>query len=156
MASANTSATNSTSRLYGGILLGATIPKVFFIGWNIVYLSRQVTAGSADTIAGLELGPKFGIYIGKNRHFTFAVALHPLVSITHTSATTTEELSGISYLFELGFTPQIGKSLYAGIKILYHLSSYGTATVGTTQSDVSYSHSTLMPAIYLSWRFGAQ
>lgn len=147
---------NSTSRLYAGVLLGATIPKAFFIGWNVVYLSRSLNQSSSDTISGLELGPKFGVYIGKARTFTLSFALHPLVSMTHTSATGSESLSGLSYLFELGFTPQIGKSLFAGIKLMYHMSSYSSSTVGTTQTSVSYSQGTFMPAIFLSWRFGSQ
>lgn len=151
-----TGASTSAARSFGGLFAGATIPKIYILGWNTNFFSQttESTAGNEKS-TGYEMGPKGGLFIGKAQSFSLSLAIHPLVKATHTDAAGTElKLSGYGFQGELGFSPQIRKKLHAGVKIIYRYNKYTSSTdSGNTTSDVSFSQTSLMPVIYLSWRF---
>lgn len=158
LSSLDATAASSGGLLFGHAMLGATIPKIWFIGWSVNYFTRTVEfSGASDSLNVLELGPKFGLYIGKSRAWSLAATINPFVNATYTpSGGSAQSLGGLSFSGELSFAPQVAKNLYAGFKVIYHYSSYSESTVGSTTTSVSYSLSTLLPMIHLSWRFGQQ
>ncbi len=150
------SGSSSTSRLLGNIAVGATIPAEYQIGWSVNYISRSDgSGGGTSTLSGTEMGPRFGIFLGKQQWFSLAVVWHPLAKATYTPAGgTAQSLSGTGYEAELGFAPQVGKHLFAGMKLVYDHASYSQSTdASSVTSNVSYSLSSFLPTLYLSWRF---
>lgn len=151
-----TSSASTSSKLFGNISVGATIPKDYQVGWNVNYLSRSDNPGSgATTLSGTEMGPRFGIFIGKQQTFSVAVVWHAIASATYTaSGGSAESLSGSGFQGELGYAPQISNHLFAGFKLIYNSVSYSKKTDSSNlTSSVSYSQSGVLPVLYLSWRF---
>ncbi|MGE0615834.1 MAG: hypothetical protein AB7P04_09345 [Bacteriovoracia bacterium] len=153
----SSSSEDKVNRLYESLFVGASIPKVYFIGWNLGLQSRgNTTSAGTSSMSTLVTGPKFGVYIGKAQAFSLALAFNPLARATVTPAGGSEEKwSGYSIQVELGYTPQVGKHMYVGIKLIYDRASYSTSTnTANVQSNVSYGQSTILPLISLGWRFG--
>ncbi len=147
----------SYSKYNLSVSIGASIPKRFFIGWKTTTHS-DTQKGSAGTakITGLEMGPRFGIFLTKNRWTSFTTTYLPVHNATQTTDTgTVTKLSGSGFEFELTFAPEVFKNLSPGISLLYHMGSYSSATdsAGST-SVVSYTRNMIIPSIYLHWVFG--
>jgi hypothetical protein len=151
-----TGSSDSSTKYLGSLAFGATVPSSFQVGWNINLVSHaDSTSLGSTSLSGTEMGPRFGWFIGKNQWFSLAASYHPLVSATYTPAGgSAEKWSGSGYELEAGFAPQVGKHLYAGIKILYDHAGYSSRTdSANATSDISYSYNSILPALYLSWRF---
>lgn|GEM_PF-3094705 len=152
-----TSFNESQSRYALSLFIGASIPKQYFIGWKTTLYqdSMKDSVGTAK-ISGLEMGPRFGLFIDRNRWWAFTTTYLPVHGGTYTSDTgTVSTLSGSGFEFELCFAPQVFKNLYPGVSMLYHLGSYSTSTnTSSTASTVSYSRNAFTPSIYLHWVFG--
>lgn len=145
------------SRIFDNVFIGATFGKPFFIGWNLNYLSSSdVSPSGTQKLSGLEMGPKLGLFLGKARVFNFALGIHPLVTLTHTPESgSVEKLRGTGVSAELGFTPQIAKGIWAGLKLLYRMTSIGERIdANNVTSNVSYSRTEILPTLYLSFRIG--
>ena len=152
-----TTHTESQSRYGVSFFLGASIPKLYFIGWKTTVFSDSMvdSVGTAKT-SGLEMGPRFGIFFDKSRWWALTATYLPVHSATYTSDTgTVSKLTGSGYELELCFAPQVFKNLSPGVSLLYHLGSYSSSTdAANTTSTVSYSRTGFTPSVYLHWVFG--
>jgi hypothetical protein len=150
--------TDSYQQYHASISIGASIPKIYFLGWKSTYFSES-QAGTAGTMtaSGLEMGPRLGVFIGKARNFSFSTTYLPVNTASYTSAGgVSAKLSGTAFQFELCFAPEISKYLSPGFSLLYHLGSYSSSTdSGNTTSTVSYSRNGFRPSVYLHWKFGS-
>jgi hypothetical protein len=152
-----TTLSESQSRYGASFFLGASISKLYFIGWKTTVFSDSKTdsAGTAK-ISGLEMGPRLGVFLDKSHWWALAANYLPVHSATYTSDTgTVSKLTGSGYEFELCFAPQVFNHLSPGVSLLYHLGSYSSSTdAANTTSTVSYSRSGFTPSVYLHWVFG--
>ena len=152
-----TALSENQSRYALSFFVGASIPKQYFIGWKTTLYqdSMKDSAGTAK-ISGLEMGPRFGIFIDRSRWWAFTATDLPVHGGTYTSDTgTVSTLSGSGYDLELCFAPEVFKHLSPGISLLYHLGSYSSSTnTSNTTSTVSYSRTGFTPSVYLHWVFG--
>jgi hypothetical protein len=147
----------TNSRYTTSVFIGASIPKLWFIGWKSTLFadSTKDSAGEAK-VSGLEMGPRAGVFLGKSRWWSFTTTYLPVHTAKHTSSAGVEsKLSGSGFEFELTFAPEVFKNLSPGVSLLYHLGSYSSSTdSANTTSNVSYSRSGITPSIYLHWVFG--
>ena len=154
----STVSSESYSKYNLSLSVGASIPKIYFLGWKTTTHAdwQKGSAGTAK-ITGLEMGPRFGVFLTKNKWTSFTTTYLPVYSATQTTDTgTVTKLSGSGFEFELTFAPEVFKHLSPGISLLYHLGGYSTATAsGGTSSTVSYSRNLFIPSIYLHWVFGS-
>lgn len=150
-------ASEAGSHLYESLFVGATFGKSFFIGWdlNFILRSRQITTATSS-MSGLEMGPKFGTFIGKSQSLGLALAVHPLSNMAYTPAGGTSPLglSGIAFQLEGGFTPQIGKNSFIGFKLLYNYAYFYRSTdASNVTSNVAFTHGTFLPTISIGLRY---
>ena len=153
-----TSTTSDTqSKWLGEVFAGGSIPKYYFMGWNVNLNNRSTSSAAGSTsLTTTEMGPRFGAFFGKGGIYSVALTFNPLVSATFNppNGGGTEKWQGYGYLIELGFAPQVGKVLYAGVKIIYDVARYSSRTdAGNITSSVSYTQSSIFPSLYLSWRY---
>lgn len=145
-----------SSKLFGSISVGASMAPRFQVGWNINYVNRSDNPGTgAVTLTGTEMGPRFGVFLGKSQSFGLAVAWHAIASATYTpNGAPAESWQGSGFQGELGYAPQITNHLFAGFKLIYDSVTYSKKTdANNLTSSVSYTQSGIIPALYLSWRF---
>ena len=157
--SVKTGGTDSYQQGHASISIGASIPKIYFLGWKSTYFSESQTSPPGTMTAhGLEMGPRFGVFIGKARNFSFSTTYLPVNTANYKSpAGVSSTLSGTAFQFELAFAPEISKYLNPGFSLLYHLGSYSTSTDSSnTSSTVSYSRNGFRPSVYLHWKFGSE
>jgi hypothetical protein len=154
----STVSSESYSKYNLSLSIGASIPKIYFLGWKTTTHAdwQKGSAGTAK-ISGLEMGPRFGVFLTKNKWASFTSTYLPVYTANQTTDSgTVTKLSGSGFEFELTFAPEVFKHLSPGISLLYHIGSYSSATnsAGST-SAVSYSRNLFIPSIYLHWVFGA-
>jgi hypothetical protein len=154
----STVSSESYSKYNLSLSIGASIPKIFFLGWKTTTHAdwQKGSAGTAK-ISGLEMGPRLGVFLTKNKWTSFTTTYLPVYSATQTTDTgTVTKLSGSGFEFEFTFAPEVFKHLSPGISLLYHLGGYSSATAsGGATSTVSYSRNVFIPSIYLHWVFGS-
>lgn len=151
----NTGTDATSSRMLGNISVGATFSTRFEVGWSVNYIDRSDNAGlGATTLAGTEMGPRFGMFFGPNDIFNVAFTWLALADATYTPAgSSAYSLQGMGYEAEIGAALPLTRHFRLGMKVLYDAESYSKSTnAANTTSEVSYASSALMPALYLSWR----
>lgn len=154
----NTVSSESYSKYNLSLSVGASIPKIYFLGWKTTTHAdwQKGSAGTAK-ITGLEMGPRFGVFLTKNKWTSFTTTYLPVYSATQTTDTgTVTKLSGSGFEFEFTFAPEVFKNLSPGISLIYHMGGYSSATnSGGATSTVSYTRNLFIPSIYLHWVFGS-
>ena len=147
---------DSHSRFFDSFFIGSTFGKGYFLGWNTNYSAKGAKVG-AETIAltGYEMGPKFGKLLNKTQTLSIAVVLNPLVRSTATlSNGAIESWSGLGAQGEITYAPQVGKSTWFGIKIIFDYVIFNQKTdSGNTTSTMNAPSPSIMPTLYLGWRF---
>lgn len=154
----STVSSESYSKYNLSVSIGASIPKIYFLGWKTTtHADWQKGSVGTARITGLEMGPRFGVFLTKNRWVSFTSTYLPVYSATQTTDTgTVTKLTGSGYEFELTFAPEVFKHLSPGFSLLYHIGGYSSATNSSgSTSTVSYSRNLLIPSIYLHWVFGS-
>lgn len=150
-----TGSSASSSRLLGNISMGATFSTWYEVGWSVNLIDRSDNAGAgATTLSGSEMGPRLGVLFGNNQMFNLAVTWLALANGTYTPAGGSAlSLQGMGYELEAGAALPLSKHFMLGLKLIYDAESYTKATASNnTTSNVSYSSSAFMPALYLSCR----
>jgi hypothetical protein len=154
----NTVSSESYSKYNLSLSVGASIPKIYFLGWKTTtHANWQKGSAGTAKITGLEMGPRFGVFLTKNKWASFTTTYLPVYSATQTTDSGTEtKLSGSGFEFEFTFAPEVFKHLSPGISLIYHIGGYSSATnSGGTTSTVNYSRNLFIPSIYLHWVFGS-
>ena len=138
------------------IFLGASFDNKdkYVVGQNISIISNQYKVSTTNKLSTLELGPRLNWYINTDRNFFVAVAWNPYAKGTRTVSSTTEKISGWSYLLAFGAVLKMGGNFYMGASINYHsLSITEAISSSNTASTVSNNYTSLMPMLNISFRF---
>lgn len=142
---------------YRGFLaasLGKTGQLVF--GQFISQYGREFSNGGVTgTFSVLELGPKFQYYFTGEKTIYMGLNWNPYVKGSKTVSGTTTDISGSSYIINLGYHLKISRVFNLGASINYHTVSISKETDSTTnvESDISKSYSAIYPMIEMSFRF---
>jgi len=152
-----TSGANSSTHYHASFSLSSPVTKEIFMGWkSTFYGETQVDSSGTMKMTGLELGPRFGYYLGKSKWMSLSVAYLPLHSGTHTSSAGVQtKMSGSGFDFEYAIHPEVFSNLSPGFSLIYHMGTYTSATdASNTTSTVTYSRKGFYPSFYLHWKFG--
>ena len=136
--------------------MGSTFGNGYFIGWNINYVTRaNAINGTTTDLSGYEMGPKIGMFVNKSETLSLALGINPLVKASATLADgSSESWSGFGFQGEIGYAPQISKHTWIGIKLIVDDASFSSSTSSSNAtSSIGYSSFTVVPTIYISWRF---
>ncbi len=153
-----TSVDSAYTKLYYSVDIYANLDtkKTLFAGFHYDQISftDQATASSEYSLSSQDMG-LMGMWI-MDKAGTYSLTLgYNLIQTGSLSMTgsTDADLSGSAYWGSLGITPQLGNSIYAGIKLLYYQANYTKKTVGSTFTDVSYSRTFMLPIFSISFRY---
>ena len=156
--STKTTTTESTSNYSVSGFIGASIPKAYFIGWKTtLFKDTLTTANGSPAIHGLEMGPRLGVFFGKEHWTSLSATYLPVHSGTYVnSAGNSYSLTGTGYELEFTFAPLVFANLSPGFSLLYHLGSYSSQTdPSNNTTQVSYTRNGFYPSFFLHFEFGA-
>lgn len=129
--------------------------KQSIIGQNIGSMGRtdSTLGATATTISTLEVGPRYQYFFDELKTFYFSVAYNIYVKGTRQLAGVSEEIRGSSYHIASGYHFKISRSFYLGFSMNYYSLALTSKTVGSTETKISDSYSSIFPAIEFSLRF---
>lgn len=154
----STSTDSKDSISFGGmsghLFLGASLDskQTFYFGQNVSYLSTEYKNTTSTKIGTLELGPRFVHFLNDDKNWFWTGAWNPYAKGTKTT-TVSATISGSSFLLGFGYELKINKNFHLGASFNYYALSVSKSTVGTTESEVSDSYSSMMPMISMSIHF---
>lgn len=149
------SGTFDFSSMTNGFFFGATLSKkkVYF-GQSLIQYSRSFNDGSSTEVSILELGPRFTFFLNEACTWHINAIWNPYAKGDRTSSGATESMDGWSYEIALGYQHKVTKTFYMGATIAYHSLSITSVTNNSnTESETSYTYSSIYPMITLNFRF---
>ncbi len=147
--------TNSTfSDMSNHIFIGASInaKETIIIGQNVSLINQSIKTASENKISTMELGPRLNYYFNQEKNYFFSVAWNPYAKGERVG-TTTDTISGWSYLIALGAVLKMSPSVFLGASINYHTLTITESKNGTTETETSDAYSSLSPMLNLTFRF---
>lgn len=145
------------TRIFGDVMLGLAIDKkgLWVVGWNVGYVSATDQGATTDTYTVTEMGPKFGLFLDKERVYGLWATYNLTVSGTYSpGGGTAETWRGTSLKVELGVTPALDTEMFAGVKLIYHSETFNESLIGSTNySQVAYNRAFIYPSLNFSMRF---
>lgn len=146
------------SRTYNYLVVGGALDnkESFFISWSTLLWSKTYKSGSGSTeneISIMELGPKVIWFMDDRKTIYISAAYHPYAKGDRTVDGTSQDVSGTSYLATLGYQLKVSRSFYLGASLNYHALSLSEKTVENTATDISESHTAVIPMLEFSIRF---
>lgn len=155
-ASDDHSGTFEFSRMTNGAFLGAAISKKqqLYFGQNIIQYSRSFSTGSSTEVSTLELGPRFTFFFSEAKTWHMNLIWNPYAKGERTSSGSTETIDGWSYEIAFGYQYKVTKKFYMGATVVYHSLAITTVTDSSnTETETSYTYSSIYPMITLNFRF---
>jgi hypothetical protein len=154
--SSDSNTTTNISNISNHVFVGASIgsKQQIFVGQNITIYTQQLKTTTTDKISTMELGPRLTYFFNEENIFYSTLGWNPYAKGTRIVASTSEEISGFSYLIGLGAELKINRNFHIGGSLNYSSlnisKSISSANVATEVSD---TYTALMPMINLSLRF---
>lgn len=129
--------------------------KQTFVGQNIGYMSRSDSVGGATptTMSTLEVGPRLQYFFDEAKTFYLMGAYNIYVKGTRVLAGVSQEIRGSSYHAGMGYHFKVSRSFYLGVSMNYYGLALTSKTVGTTETKISDSYSSVFGALEFSLRF---
>jgi hypothetical protein len=149
------------STMRNHFFLGAVFGKKenFIIGNNIGFFSRNAksTGGLANQeqdLSVLEIGPRLLVYTSEEKNFYLGFAYHPFArGNLKISGSPAEDVSGSSFLVNLGTHLNLGQNLFIGFALNYQHLMVSQKIINNVKSTSSYRDSSFFPSFEVSYRF---
>lgn len=124
------------------------------LGWNYGSLSFEDNPGESTKLTVTDMGPKLTYYFDKNLSWPISFTYNLITRGKYTSGATEAEQRGTSMKGEIGYTPQISESWYAGAKLNYYKASFNEEVVDDTAlAKVTNGRTVIYPSFTLLYRW---
>ncbi len=146
----------SYNRTFWDINFGVDLNKkgTLVLGWNYGSLSFTDNPGTATKLTVTDMGPKLTYFFDKNLTWPISFTYNIISRGKYTSGAIEAEERGTSMKVEVGYTPQISESWYAGAKLNYYKVSFNEEIVGDTAlSQVTNGRTVIYPSFTLLYRW---
>lgn len=141
------------SRIFHKALIAASVNqrKTFFFGWNINQWSSSNSQGSGkeNTYSILEMGPRVQWFSSDEHNWYLSAEWNPYAKGDRKQAES-KKISGSSYGLGLGYRFRLSRMIGFGASIHYHAMNVSESKTGSTEKNVSYAISNVMPMLELS------
>lgn len=129
--------------------------KQAIVGQNIGWMNRSDSVGGATavTISTLEVGPRLQYFFDEAKTFYMSGAYNIYAKGTRVLAGENQEIRGASYHASMGYHFKVSRSFYLGMSMNYYSLGLTSKTVGTTETKISDSYSSVFGALEFSLRF---
>lgn len=141
------------ARTFHKLLLGASVNanKTFFFGWNInSWTSSLKQASTENSYSMLEMGPRILWYFTDQYNWYATAEWNPYAKGEREKSRTTQDISGSSMGFGLGYRFRLGRLMGLGAGIHYHSLALDEQKINVTETDISDKLTNIMPMLELS------
>ncbi len=145
--------TYEKARTFHKVFLGAGINgrRTLFFGWNINSWGSSMTkATDEETYSMLEMGPRLTYFFNEDYRTYITAEWNPYGKGKRDKTGTSNEVTGSSLGFGIGYRFKLSRLFGLGASIHYHTLNLSEEKSGTTETTITDKITNIMPMLELT------
>lgn len=148
-----TNGTSSTyNRTFFDFCIATSLTKNLYVGWDYVSATAADNPGTAETLAGTQMGLKFFYFFGRGKTWRLAAAYNLVTSGSYTGASLSGATwKGTGIAADFGAALPMSENWQFTLRLNYLSYSFVDQFIGVAYEKVTVNRTFIYPSLGFSW-----